>query len=170
MPWIRIIVICVLPALGVSCAAAPVQREEATQPLVDELVALERGALDRWLKLDPKGYLDLYESEITYFDPQAERRVAGVDTLRARFAPIAQMKPQFSDPRYELMDPKVQHYQDVAILTFNLINYAKFPDGVERQLARWNSTEVYRRIHGTWRIVHSHWSYIQGQQKAGSAP
>jgi hypothetical protein len=26
--------------------------------LVDELVALERSALDRWIELDPQGYLD----------------------------------------------------------------------------------------------------------------
>jgi hypothetical protein len=27
--------------------------------LLDELVALERSALDRWIRLDPQGYLDL---------------------------------------------------------------------------------------------------------------
>ena len=27
--------------------------------LLEELVALERSALDRWIKLDPQGYLDL---------------------------------------------------------------------------------------------------------------
>lgn len=37
--------------------------------LLAELIALERSALDRWIKLDPQGYLALYGSEITYFDP-----------------------------------------------------------------------------------------------------
>jgi len=25
----------------------------------------------------------------------------------------------------------------------------------------WNTTEVYRLIAGEWKIVHTHWSYIQ---------
>lgn len=28
-------------------------------------------------------------------------------------------------------------------------------------LARWNSTEVYSRVAGKWRIIHSHWSYTK---------
>ena len=27
--------------------------------------------------------------------------------------------------------------------------------------ARWNSTEVYQRINGSWKIIHSHWSYVK---------
>jgi hypothetical protein len=40
--------------------------------LLDELVALERSALDRWIRLDPQGYLDLQAPEVTYFDPFTE--------------------------------------------------------------------------------------------------
>jgi ketosteroid isomerase-like protein len=57
-----------------------------------------------------------------------------------------------------MIDPKVQRHGDVALLTFNLVNYGKLPDAPERVLARWNSTEVYSRIGGTWKIIHSHWS------------
>src|SRR5919202_28870 len=39
----------------------------------------------------------------------------------------------------------------------------------ERVLARWNATEVYRRQDGTWRIIHTHWSFTQ-PQLAGAAP
>ena len=39
------------------------------------IVALERGAMDRWGKGDPGGYLDLYASDATYFDPSQERRI-----------------------------------------------------------------------------------------------
>ena len=31
--------------------------------LLDELVALERSALNRWIRLDPQGYLDLQAPE-----------------------------------------------------------------------------------------------------------
>jgi uncharacterized protein (TIGR02246 family) len=115
--------------------------------------------------LDPEGYLDLYAPDVTYFDATTERRVVGVEAMRTRLAPMKDMKPPFSDPRYELIVPTVQQHGDVAVLTFNLINYGKLSDGAERELARWNSTEVYSRIQGRWKIIHSHWSYVQAQPK-----
>lgn len=78
-----------------SCAA-PAQTDGSADSLLDQIVALERSALDRW------------------------------------------------------------------------INYGKLSDGAERELARWNSTEVYSRIQGRWKIIHSHWSYVQAQPKPPS--
>ena len=40
--------------------------------LLEELIALECSALDRWIRLDPHGYLDIFAAEVTYFDPFAE--------------------------------------------------------------------------------------------------
>jgi ketosteroid isomerase-like protein len=118
--------------------------------------------------LDPDGYLDLYAQDVTYFDANTERRVVGLEDMRKRLAPIRELKPPFSDARYELIEPRVQPDGDMALLTFNLITYGELADGVERELARWNSSEVYRRIDGRWRIIHSHWSYVQGQPKPAS--
>ena len=134
-------------------------------PLLEELVVLERSALDRWIRLDPQGYLDLQAPEVTYFDPFTESRVDGLDALQVRVAPMKNMKPPFTNPRYEMINPKVQHHGDVALLTFNLVNYGELPNGPERVLSRWNSTEVYRRIGGAWKIIHSHWSFIQPELK-----
>ena len=133
--------------------------------VLEELVALERTALDRWIRLDPQGYLDLQAAEVTYFDPFTESRVDGLDALQVRMAAMKNMKLPFTDPRYEMSNPKVQRHGDVALLTFNLVNYGKLPDGVEPVLSRWNSTEVYSRIGGTWKIIHSHWSFIQPEVK-----
>jgi ketosteroid isomerase-like protein len=129
--------------------------------VLEELVALERSALDRWIKFDPQGYLDLQAPEVTYFDPFTESRVDGLDAMQVRVAPMKNMKPPFTDPRYEMINPKVQIHGDVALLTFNLVNYGTLPDGPERVLSCWNSTEVYSRIDGAWKIIHSHWSFIQ---------
>src|SRR4051812_14758935 len=41
--------------------------------LLDTLVRLERSALDRWIRLDPDGYLVLYADDATYFDPTADK-------------------------------------------------------------------------------------------------
>ena len=63
--------------------------------VLEELVALERSALDRWIKFDPQGYLDLQATEVTYFDPFTESRVEGLDAMQVRVAPMKNMKPPF---------------------------------------------------------------------------
>jgi len=131
--------------------------------LLGELVALEQCALDRWIAFDPEGYLDLQAADVTYFDPFTEKRVDGLDALRARMAPMKSMKPPFTDPRYDMIDPKVQGGGEIAVLTFNLVNYGRLPDAPESVLARWNATEVYHRVGERWQIVHSHWSFVQPQ-------
>jgi hypothetical protein len=75
--------------------------------LLEELVALERSALDRWIRLDPQCYLDLQAPEVTYFDPFRERRVERFDAMQVRLAPMKKMKPPFTDPRYEMIDPRL---------------------------------------------------------------
>jgi hypothetical protein len=55
-------------------------------------------------------------------------------------------------------------------MTFNLMSYAKQPDGKETLAARWNSTEIYRRFDREWKIIHSHWSYITPELKQPASP
>ena len=127
-----------------------------------EVIAVERAALDRWGQGDPSAYLALFEADVTYFDPMQERRVDGVEAMRALFEPIV---GKIRVDRYDMLDPVVQQCGDVAVLTFNLVSY-RTDDGVERAISRWNATEVYRRTVRGWRIWHSHWSYVRPELKA----
>lgn len=126
----------------------------------EDIIGLERAALDRWGTGDPQGFLQIMSLDVSYFDPYQERRVDGRDALKTIFDPFA---GTFSIDRYEMLQPRVQHDGNVAVLTFNLVNYASRPDGSESVINRWNSTEIYQRIGDSWRLVHSHWSYIQPQ-------
>jgi ketosteroid isomerase-like protein len=74
---------------------------------------------------NPQGYLDLYAPDVTYFDPFREKRVDGLQAMRTLFAPLGDAKPPFTNPRYEMIDPKAQRYGDLVLLTFNLVNYGK---------------------------------------------
>jgi ketosteroid isomerase-like protein len=126
------------------------------------IIATERRALDRWGKGDPQGYLEIMAPEVTYFDPMHETRIDGLAAMRTLMATVA---GRVSVSRYDMIDPQVQHHGDVALLTFNLISYQRQPDGVERAVTKWNSTETYARVDGQWRIIHSHWSFIQPELK-----
>jgi hypothetical protein len=57
-----------------------------------------------------------------------------------------------------------------VVLSYNLQNYARQPDGTERPTMRWNSSTVFQRIKGKWRTIHSHWSYTKPDIRRPGAP
>ncbi len=133
---------------------------------LEEITSVERSALDRWGNGDPQGFLDVYATEVTYFDPFVERRVDGLGAMKEWYAPFA---GKIHVDRYEMLNPKVQRHGDVAVLTYNLVNYMKQADGSEKAAARWNSTAVFRKIDGKWRTIHSHWSFVKPEIKQATA-
>jgi ketosteroid isomerase-like protein len=102
--------------------------------------------------------LPKHADEITYFDPFQERRLDGLATMRKLYGPLA---GTFTVDRYEMLNPKVQRYGDVAVLTYKLQNYQRQADSTERPTTRWNSSAIFQRIDGKWRTIHSHWSYTK---------
>ena len=130
----------------------------------DTIIAMEKAALDRWGKGDPQGYLDIMDTDLTYFDPFQEKRLDGLDAMKEFIKPFWD---KIKVDRFEMLNPKVQRDGDMALLTFNLLSYVRQPDGTEKVVARWNSSELYRRIKGEWKIIHSHWSYIKPAAAVG---
>jgi len=129
--------------------------------VADTIIALERAALDRWGRGDPQGYIDTFAPEITYFDPFTEKRVDGIDAMKAMLQPFV---GKIKIDRYEMLNPRVQQSGDVAVLSFNLTSHVHNADGSPRSV-RWNSTLVYRRMAGKWKIVHHHWSFTKTELK-----
>ena len=54
----------------------------------------------------------------------------------------------------EMLNPKVQVYGDVAILTYNFAGVIKNNDGMV-VTSKAKSTRVYVNINGTWKLVHA---------------
>jgi ketosteroid isomerase-like protein len=63
--------------------------------------------------------------------------------------------------RYEMLNPHVVVGGDMALLTYNLVNYITDGRGAESVGTRWNSTTVYRRSGDSWKMIHSHWSFTR---------
>jgi ketosteroid isomerase-like protein len=123
----------------------------------DTIIALERAALDRWGKGEPQGYLETYAPEITYFDPMGAKRIDGYAAMQEYYRPIT---GTIRVDSYDMIGAKVQQHGDVAVLSYNLVSHARKPTGEPLQV-RWNSTAVYVRGGGTWKIIHSHFSFTQ---------
>jgi uncharacterized protein (TIGR02246 family) len=138
-------------AIAVSAAAQSTTQTEST------IIALERAALDRWGKGDPQGYLETYAPEVTYFDPANDKRVDGLEAMKQLLSPLS---GKIKVDRYEMLGAKVQQSGDMAVLSYNLISHFTDPKG-KPGAVRWNSTAVYRKSEGKWRIIHSHWSFTK---------
>jgi hypothetical protein len=133
---------------AISCSG---ERED---DVAEKIIAIERAALDRWGKGDPWGFTEISADEVTYYDPDTERRLDGLEALRKFYAAI---EGKIRIERYEMINPKVQIHGDTAVLTFNLIDYIPTSEGSTRE-EYWNSTEVYSQIDRKWKIIHTHWS------------
>lgn len=143
-----------LTAVALCAAFFAARLSRAAPPRADEVIALERAALDRWGRGDPSGFLEIYAPEITYFDIGTEHRLDGHAVMADYYRPLA---GKIKVTRYEMIDPKVQRHGEVAVLTYNLRSEAVQPDG-KQATVRWNSTSVYALFGGKWKMIHSHWS------------
>jgi ketosteroid isomerase-like protein len=136
---------------------------ETDADLKARLIALERGALDRWGKGDVNGYLEIYAGDVSYFDPGTTKRIYGKDAATRYFAPFA---GKIGISHYEMIDPMMQRSGDVAILSYNLVDDVTLtPQGLVKLQTRWNCTQVYKRYAREWKIVHNHWSFTKPELK-----
>ena len=143
-----LLLLTMFPAFALINAASAAA--QADDPAV-EIVALEKAMLDRWGTGDTLAFVENAARDITYFDPSLEKRLDGREAFEKMFVPI---KGTFRVPKYEMVDPKVQSYGDIAVLSYNMVDYN------ERGIAayRMNVTEVFNRQGGRWMLVHSHFS------------
>jgi len=128
------------------------------QTSADQILMLERAALDRWGTGDPGGFLELYAPDITYFDPVTATRIDGHQAMVNYYSSWI---GKIHIPRYEMLNPHVVVEGNVALLTYNLVNYIRDTKGIESVGTCWNSTTVYQRRGDTWKTIHSHWSFTR---------
>ena len=123
----------------------------------EAILEQERLALDCWSAGDPEGYVQSADDDVTYVDfIGAHVRVDGIEALRDYLSGIKEQVPAHT---YEVVNPRVQVYGDVGILTLQY-----HPTSLEGEaLGRSKATCVYRRTDETWHMVHSHWSLLGGE-------
>jgi hypothetical protein len=120
--------------------------------LSQKIINTEKAALEKWNKGNPSGFLELCAEDVVYFDPFTEKRLDGLNNLRELYESI---RGQIKVERYDMIDPKVQSVDNMAVLTYNLTSYTD--TGSEK----WNCTEVYRLDNKEWKIIQTHWSFTK---------
>jgi hypothetical protein len=112
------------------------------------ILATEHSAFERWAQGDLNGFLEASDPTVDYFGPFLEARLEGLPALRALYEKMSPLKVD----RWEMINPRVVVSGDMGVLTFNFVTCTAEGE------TRWNTTEVYCRRNGQWRIIHTHWS------------
>jgi hypothetical protein len=136
----------------ISIAAA--WAESGAEP-AQELLALERQAMDGWLKGNPDPQLAVSDPQITYIHEIVGKRIEGLQALTELYARY-RGTPLFDS--YEILYPRVQVAGEAAVLTYQLAQHRGSTTNY------WNATQVYSRKKEGWRLIHSHWSAAKAQQ------
>lgn len=114
-----------------------------------QLLAMERQAMDGWMKGDPDGDLAISDPSITYIHAAIDKRFDGLPAVREFFEKY-RGTPLFDS--YQITEPRIQVSGDTAILTF------RFECHNAAGTHGYYSTQVFQRRKEGWRIIHAHWS------------
>jgi hypothetical protein len=143
----------------IACAGAlwiaPV-RAESEAEIRRTLVALERQAMDGWLKGDPDPQLAITDSKITYIHDVIGKRLQGLAEVKELYAGY---RGRSLFESYEILSPTVRAIGDVAVLTYQLAQHM----GADTRY--WNATQVYAKTADGWRVIHTHWSAAKDRQQ-----
>ena len=149
----NIILLLFILLIFISCKKK--QTSYTKQEIERTILSLEQKALDLFSSGDPNGYIINFSNDATYFDDiEAFTRLDSLSEIKKYFTSL---NGKVIPHSYKIIDPKVQIYGEIAILTLSYD--AKTNDGNE--LPQWKATSVYRLIKGDWKVVHAHWSLIK---------
>src|SRR4030042_1328302 len=123
----------------------------------NNILIREKAAMERWRVGDPMGFVEISAQDICYVDPGLVKPILGLDAYRAY---MQQLEGKIHYQRSEFIAPKIVEIGDAALLTYNYRSSILIPEGTVSSQTPWNSTEVYFKRGGEWRIVHNHWSFV----------
>jgi ketosteroid isomerase-like protein len=150
-----VIMICGLFSLvlgGLIFSAGKASQSEAEA--LEEILALELATYETWYgKSDPTAYTQMFADKATYFDPAMADKIED-SAIKEHLMAFAGQIPNFD---YEILNPRVDLYGDVAVFTFNLEAYNP-TDGTVALHAK--STAVLTHTNDGWKKIHAHWTIV----------
>lgn len=146
-----------LVVLGMTFFSLTAKAQTTNQQVADEIMNMVKA---HWAAdiADPTNAAEINKNtadDYTEFNPAYSTRIDGKAT-GMRLAEASSKDPN-RRVAAEMLNPKVQVYGDVAILTYNYAGVTKNKDG-ETKPSRAKSTRVYAKIAGKWKLVHGNFA------------
>jgi ketosteroid isomerase-like protein len=126
--------------------------ETPQQAIAGQIIAREKASVDAWQRKDKAFYADFLTDDATYFSSQ--NPYLEVDAKENFLPKFEQFADIFKINSFQMYNPAVQVYGDVAILTYNSAVSASFGGQPMNYTAK--VTSVYVKRGNNWYVVHGH--------------
>lgn len=125
---------------------------ESQSEIARQIIAREKASFTAWQRKDKAFFTDFMAEDATFFDSQTP--YLQTDPKENFLPKFEQYVEMFKMNDFQMYNPRVQVYGDVAILTYNSSVSANF--GGQQMNYTSKVTSIYHRQGGTWRVVHGH--------------
>jgi ketosteroid isomerase-like protein len=137
-----------------------VAADPSTQSVANQVIAREKASVEAWQRKDKAFWVDFLTDDATYFGAMSPYLETDPKT---NFLPkFEQYMERFKILDWQMYNPRVQVYGDVAILTYNAASTMDFGGRVMNYTSK--ITSVYVKQGATWRVAHGHESMNPGAQ------
>jgi len=154
---VAVLVMAFAGGLSLSAASGPAP-EPQRQDIANQIIAREKASVEAWQRKDKAFWSDFLTDDGTYFGPMNPYLETDPKT---NFLPkFEQYAEQFKILDWQMYNPRVQVYGDVAILTYN----SAVTNNIGGQVVNYTGkvTSVYVKQGNTWRVAHGHESMNPG--------
>jgi ketosteroid isomerase-like protein len=154
-----VVILFVVVAGGLGFAAvSSTAPDPQSQAIASQVIAREKASVEAWQRKDKTFWADFLTDDATYFGSQ--NPYLETDP-KVNFLPkFEQYAEQFKIIDFQMYNPRVQVYGDVAILAYN--NAATVSIGGQVINYTGKVTSVYVKQGNTWRVAHGHESMNPG--------
>lgn len=122
------------------------------QAIAAQIIAREKASAEAWQRKDKAFFNDLFTDDSSYFGFMSP--YLQIDPKQNFLPKMDKYFEMFKMDDFEIINPRVQVYGDVAILTYNSSvsgNFAGQPMNYTGKM-----TVVYVKQGNTWRVAHGH--------------
>lgn len=124
------------------------------QKIVEEIIACEKYALDKYFKGDMSGYFEIWSHDnFSYFDAGTKERADTYEEIADHLNAVVAGKMYAES--YDYHFPRVQLSEDTAVLTYQLHADTSLIE------MHYNVIEVFQKNkQNDWKVIHSTWDLI----------
>lgn len=156
-----VVVLSILLIGGLGRLATEGQAADASeQAIANQIIAREKASTEAWQRKDKAFWSDYMSDDATYFGAQSP--YLETDPKANFITKFDQYVEIFKINDFQMYNPRVQVYGDVAILTYNssvMASMAGQPMSYTGKV-----TSIYVKQGNAWRVVHGHESMNPGQK------
>jgi len=147
--------LCTVVVVGLVTSAVPAVAQTSSSQVAEELIGVVKAEWAAGRQKNVAEGMKNIANDCTQFNGDAATRLEGKALLtRLSEAGNKDSGTALSD---EMLNPKVQLYGDVAIVSYNYFGQAQDKDG-KVTANRAKSTRVYVKQEGKWMLVHANFA------------